>query len=37
MKVSNYHFSIYHADAGQFYRDRKKYITFISYFCPLLL
>ena len=36
MKVSNYHFSCYYADAGQFYRDRKKYFLrlLIAIFVP---
>ena len=39
MKVSNYHFSCYYANLGQFYRDRKKFFstTFIGYFCAILL
>ena len=38
MKVSNYHFSCYYANSGQFYRDRKMYFLrlllaiFVPYF-----
>ena len=39
MKVSNYRFSCYYANFGQFYRDRQKFFstTFIGYFCALPL
>ena len=31
MKVSNYHFSCYYANLGQFYRDRKKFFFYDLY------
>ena len=37
MKVSNYHFSCYYANLGQFYRDPKKFfLRLIGYFCTQL-
>ena len=34
MKISNYHFSCYYANLGQFYRDRIKFfLRLIGYFC----
>ena len=38
MKVSNYHFSCYYANLGQFYRDRIKFfLRLIGYFCAQLV
>ena len=39
MKVSNYHFSCYYANSGQFYCDRKKYFLrlLLAIFVPYFL